>query len=553
MRTFTFFKAAFFSAFLFLSFNMVSVAQTPFFEDFEAAGWAGTGYAQRNVTDPLGAWIVAGVGTMDGNDRYIGTRSIRLRGNPQDGNMRVEMNFDKSNGIGEASFYYASYSSHSGGKIVLYYSIDGGNTWIEGGSVIAPSWNDAGEMLKATFAINIPGNIRVKVARTGGLANYTSVNIDNLSLTDFVCENCVKMPTITPSETYHCEPFIATITCATEGAVIRYTTNGSEPTETSELYTEPIPVSAETTLKAKAWKGAMEPSPIGAANYIFLDGISTLAELRAKYQGTVTPVLMFTGEAILTQIQDYNKVKYIQDETAAIMLFNSGKLTGLVGDKVTNICGTLNAYFGMLQLTPVQNGKVISSFNTVPAEIITASQLNADENNPIQAKVVTIKDVLYVQSGNFGTGRYYDLTENGTKYDSVVYTDKYEADYIGTAIPTAMVNITGVINFKGSLGFRTMNRIIPLDKDNHIVNTIAEINKSVIKLAPNPANSYVNIITESPMKLEMYTILGNRIHSETLYEGSNIISVSRYPSGIYIMKLTDIKTGQAFVQKLVVQ
>jgi hypothetical protein len=82
--------------------------------------------------------------------------------------------------------------------------------------------------------------------------------------------------------------------------------------------------------------------------------------------------------------------------------------------------------------------------------------------------------------------------------------------------------------------------------------SISEINRSVIKLSPNPANSYVDIISGTPMKLEVYTILGNLIHKESLNEGSNIISVSNYPAGVYIMKLIDKTTGESFVQKLVV-
>lgn len=50
------------------------------------------------------------------------------------------------------------------------------------------------------------------------------------------------------------------ITCATEGAEIRYTTDGSDPTLQSDLYTAPIEASG--TVKAKAWKEGMLSSEV---------------------------------------------------------------------------------------------------------------------------------------------------------------------------------------------------------------------------------------------------------------------------------------------------
>lgn len=51
------------------------------------------------------------------------------------------------------------------------------------------------------------------------------------------------------------------LTCASEGATIRYTTDGSEPTSsTGNIYTIPIPVSSSMTVKAKAFKHGLSDS-----------------------------------------------------------------------------------------------------------------------------------------------------------------------------------------------------------------------------------------------------------------------------------------------------
>jgi len=559
MRTFTILKTILISVLTLFLFNNVSFAQgTTLFQNFEAGVWAGTNYTLRTVTDDFGPWSVTGVGTMADGDRFRDARSVRLRGNSGD-NCYIQMGFDKQDGIGEVSFYYASFSTHSGGIIVLYYSIDGGVNWVSAGSATAPAWS--GEMVQATFTLNIEGNARIKIVREGSLSNGTTVNIDDLYITDYICENCVKAPAFNPPGGTHTSAVDVTITSATEGATIRYTLNGDDPTEESEQYSTPITISTQTTLKAKAWKEGMEPSIVNAATYIFPQSVSTLAELRAlapEYNGAQvhgSTVYIYSGQAVVTHIQEFNSVKYIQDATAAIMIFDPpGKITGnvAVGDRLTNISGTLSNYFGMLQIAPTENCQNAGYFYTVPITHITLSDLDYDYNNPIQAKVVRADDVLYMHSGNFARGTYYSLKQNNVDYDSVVYTDKYEATYIGQAIPTYMTRIIGICNFKGSTGIPTRNRIIPMD-DLSAVLKITNINQSAIKLAPNPANSFVNIITGTPMKLEVYSLLGTLIYTESLSEGTSTISVSNYPPGVYVMKLTDTRTGKSSMQKLVVK
>jgi len=57
------------------------------------------------------------------------------------------------------------------------------------------------------------------------------------------------------------------ITTATAGATIRYTTNGTEPTSSSTVYSGAIVISKTTTLKAKAFKSGMNDSATVTATY----------------------------------------------------------------------------------------------------------------------------------------------------------------------------------------------------------------------------------------------------------------------------------------------
>ena len=58
-----------------------------------------------------------------------------------------------------------------------------------------------------------------------------------------------------------------TISCATEGAKIYYTTDGSEPTASSTEYTAAISVTAAVTLKAIAVKSGMNGSAVASVSY----------------------------------------------------------------------------------------------------------------------------------------------------------------------------------------------------------------------------------------------------------------------------------------------
>lgn len=84
-----------------------------------------------------------------------------------------------------------------------------------------------------------------------------------------------------------------TITCATEGADIHYTIDGTEPTADSALYTEPVVISENATLKAIAIKEGLEASSVATAEYTiftyepsgFLGEFNTfnLAQTNTKY------------------------------------------------------------------------------------------------------------------------------------------------------------------------------------------------------------------------------------------------------------------------------
>lgn len=77
----------------------------------------------------------------------------------------------------------------------------------------------------------------------------------------------VSTPTISPASWSEGASLDVTISCATDGATIYYTTDGSAPTTASSVYSSAISISATTTIKAIAVKSSMQNSAVATRTY----------------------------------------------------------------------------------------------------------------------------------------------------------------------------------------------------------------------------------------------------------------------------------------------
>ncbi len=75
------------------------------------------------------------------------------------------------------------------------------------------------------------------------------------------------IPEANPSGGLFIDPVAVTLSSATADAEIRYTLDGSEPSETSSLYTAPLALSVTTVLKARAY--ALGYAPSSVATFVF--------------------------------------------------------------------------------------------------------------------------------------------------------------------------------------------------------------------------------------------------------------------------------------------
>jgi hypothetical protein len=90
------------------------------------------------------------------------------------------------------------------------------------------------------------------------------------TLYDFVQQGRVETPTFSPNGGTFSDPATVTISCATSGATIRYTTDGNDPTETTGTVIVSggtVLISDNVTLKAKAWATGLTPSFVKSAAF----------------------------------------------------------------------------------------------------------------------------------------------------------------------------------------------------------------------------------------------------------------------------------------------
>ncbi len=305
---------------------------------------------------------------------------------------------------------FTTAKNYTGPDLEVYFSndYDGSNpetaTWTPLTCTLSSgswTWTPSGDISLDGFSGN-NCHIGFKYTSTEFQAAW---EIDNINLTGF--ENSgtttVATPTFSPAGGTYYEPQTVSINCNTEGATIYYTTDGTEPTTESSVYSSPISVSTTTTIKAMAVKEGLDNSAVSVATYTF-PTLITIAEARALNENETAIV-----EGVVTFIDGRNI--YIQDETAAIDLFlnnNTVPETLALGDKVRAL-GTKTVYNGLVELTGIDGNvesefSIVSSGNTLPSAVKTIAELLADfeADNMLQSTRVQIADAVIGTINNNG-------------------------------------------------------------------------------------------------------------------------------------------------------
>ena len=194
----------------------------------------------------------------------------------------------------------------------------------------------------------------------------------------------VKTPKIMPAGGEVESGTEVTITCATEGATIHYTTDGSTPTASSPTYTAAFTINRTTTVKAIAMKTDMKDSSVATTNYII--NVPTVAtptfspSAGAVDKGTQVTITCTTAGAVIHYTTDGSTPDATSpvydgtpiEITAAITLKAIGVADEMLDSNVATAAYTIKLYRYLGDYNMVDDG----SGDVDPAYQITTANIN---------------------------------------------------------------------------------------------------------------------------------------------------------------------------------
>ena len=133
----------------------------------------------------------------------------------------------------------------------IYYTTDGSEPTASG--------------TEYTAAISVTPPMTLKA-----IAVKDGMNNSSVASVSYTIKETVAIPAFSAASGAVNSGTEVTITCATEGAKIYYTTDETEPTASSTEYTDAISVTQPMTLKAIAVKDGMNDSAVASASYLVI-------------------------------------------------------------------------------------------------------------------------------------------------------------------------------------------------------------------------------------------------------------------------------------------
>ncbi|MCR4858777.1 MAG: chitobiase/beta-hexosaminidase C-terminal domain-containing protein [Bacteroidales bacterium] len=433
-----------------------------------------------------------------------------------------------------------SAKSTNGLNMTVSYSTDGGNTY-QGTELINLTQNAQ----NYTYVVSDTGayafvRLRFAVAAPIVTPNSTSrVIIDSVVVYGVpgIVHNNVATPEITPASGFvYAASQTVTITCATAGASIYYTTDGSIPTQNSTLYTAPFTIDSNVTIKAKAFKDGDMPSLVATATYEFPVTVANISAFKAANTATNSTVYKIAGD--VTFVFKSGSNIYVQDNTAGLLVYdNQGVITGSYaeGDVISGgIFGTYTLYNGLVEMVPTHDWAA-STQNTGTVSPVTASVEDiAAFYYQYESKLVTLAGVTFTAGGQFTTASATNLEiEQNGETMQVRNTHKT----LDMTIPAGSVaDVTGfVLQYNGTY------QIAPRDNDDIVLQGTEAVADPVIDIQPLTNNmSAITITCATDGATIHYTFDGTDPD-----ENSPVYTDVLSQEGIFTIKAIAMKDGMS--------
>ena len=387
-------------------------------------------------------------GTPSTNNHISGAQSMQMRwytSTPENIGYTYT-NFDLHN-VTHVTFLA---NSSNDLNVKVSHSIDGGNTYSAGqvftlgnsAQVFDYVVDEEGSynFVRLKFAIELPETAPTATSR---------VVIDSLVVFGVpgVTPSVVTTPMISPNEGFYYEPQTVSITCADADAVIRYTTDGTEPTETSTVYSQPFTVNTTTTIMAKAWKTNMTPSFTATATISFPAQVANIAAFKTAASNEPQQIM-----SDVTFVFRSGRYMFVEDNTAAMLIYDNSTpvITNTYneGDVIqAGVFGRYTLYQGMVEMVPTHNAlEATGTPVTVTPANATITDIKTQYTDVYESKLVHLSNVEFISATKF--------VQNG---DTMAIYNRFNT--VTTEISAGdLADVTGFVSYSTNYGYQIYPR-----------------------------------------------------------------------------------------------
>ena len=402
----------------------------------------------------------------------------------------------------------------------------------------------SGDVTTYTFASG-NGYFAIKCNSTG------ASNVDPIKIYYVYTAPEVATPTIS-GETPFVTSTTITLACTTEGASVYYTTDGSNPSSGSTLYTEPFVLNAGATVKAIAILDS-DQSSIASKEFEKVVSYTTLADIftKATEVGNTATDIYVTFGGWKVSAKTSNNV-FLTDGTNGAVIYGSGHgfnagdvLTGTVACKVQLYKGfaELTALTGGttgLTVTPgsvgdpvVKTWDQLSAVNT--GALVQLENLTYDGSS-LSDGVNTIPTYTTFYTATFEAGKSYNLSGVYQYYESA-----------GQILPRSAADVEEIIEtFTVTYNNNPDHGTLTIKKGDDVVTSGSAVNEgTVLTIETTPAEDY---------KLAGVTVNGSAYTETTLTLSEDVTIAATFEPNeapvitSYVLSVlgdeTDLKAGQ---------
>lgn len=354
---------------------------------------------------------------------------------------------------------------------------------------------------------NNQSELYIKVTFSGASGTGGNNRLDNIEISGVSDLPITAQPQFSQLAGNYCNAFEVEITCATEGATIYYTLDGTEPDNNSTLYTAPITIDATTTLSAIAYADGLDASAVKTADYVLPTVVNTISEFKASED------TYFKLMGDMTVSHQTGSYLFVQDADAATCIYGSGLPTFANGDVITGgVCGVKSPYYGMIEIANAEilNPTPVTGVPVEPIEL-TMAELNANFDD-YDCKLVTVTNATF-QSGTFSTSSNSCVTLSQGS-DEILACNQFRV-LDNYSVPSGMCSVTGFAiphDDQHRLAPRGQYDIVPMIADVTITSpAYGEVYEQNAVI--NPAFTYNYFDFEN----------GSMIHVELTLNGENVL------------------------------